>query len=685
MQVFARLVRQGFAGPPPGGTVTGMTSSLPRASAPAPQLLALPAPVAGGAIAVLVALLGIAHGGYAAQDWLPLAPIVAVALLALVVTGPARWTSIGAGGLVALVALALLAAWTATGLVVASDRSAVWEEVVRCATYALLLGVVALAASSERVRRGIAAGVACGATVVAIVALAQAWRDPATHMLYGRLLGPVGYQNALAALLALPMLPLVAVASMPRTRGWRRGIALAALVVLASVAVLPLSRGAALAGVAATCWYLAAAPRRLRSCLAMLVPASTILVGWRTLTAPYDGALQGAQLQASAHRIVLFIACASVIAFVVGVVWSALDEVVVVPRSLTRIVGAVLLAAVLLATAGACVELLQRTHGPSGLRRTVVAHFRSDPATAASERASISNNGRLPLWSVAIRDVREHPWTGVGAGNWASTYYRHRSRDVGFVRQPHSLALELLAERGIPALVAFVAFAAALATCAIRRVRLGSRDSRAFAAASAGAVAWVLMHAQLEWFWQFPVVLVPLLALAGTLVAPIESRPAARGPRRRGRGVARAADAPVAAATLLVLSTPLVLAEHDVSAASRARSDDAAIAQLYAARRWNPLDPTIERQLAVRLDAVGRPAQAAEAVRRQLQLDHASWVSWVLAARRAALLGHTAAARRYAIQAQRRNPLEPSLRDPARIGASDVLADPVTRDAQRAA
>jgi Flp pilus assembly protein TadD len=177
-----------------------------------------------------------------------------------------------------------------------------------------------------------------------------------------------------------------------------------------------------------------------------------------------------------------------------------------------------------------------------------------------------------------------------------------------------------------------------------------------------------------------------VLALAGTLVA---SRTAAASavtvPVRRFAGVLHGGVAVAASVALLAMAMPLLLAEHDVAAAARAGSNDAALEQLDAARRWNPVDAQIERALAARLDAAGRGREASQAMRRQLELDRASWVSWVLVARHEAQIGHPAMARRYALEARLRNPLEPSLRDPRRIAAPAVLEDPVTRDAQRAA
>jgi hypothetical protein len=38
---------------------------------------------------------------------------------------------------------------------------------------------------------------------------------------------------------------------------------------------------------------------------------------------------------------------------------------------------------------------------------------------------------------------------GVGTYNYEATYYHLREKDEGYVRQPHTLPLEVLSERGL--------------------------------------------------------------------------------------------------------------------------------------------------------------------------------------------------------------------------------------------
>jgi O-antigen ligase len=61
---------------------------------------------------------------------------------------------------------------------------------------------------------------------------------------------------------------------------------------------------------------------------------------------------------------------------------------------------------------------------------------------------SVSDSDRYTLWQVTWKNFASHPFLGVRARNYEATYYQDREQNVGWIRQPHSLPLEVLFERG---------------------------------------------------------------------------------------------------------------------------------------------------------------------------------------------------------------------------------------------
>ena len=147
---------------------------------------------------------------------------------------------------------------------------------------------------------------------------------------------------------------------------------------------------------------------------------------------------------------------------------------------------------------------------------------RNDPGRFAS----LSSNNRLAWWGEA-RDIFEaHPLAGAGANSFEVA--RKRYRDLASsVTQPHSVPLQFLAGTGIVGLallVGLLAAAAAAAVAAVRRLEGTERDA---AAALAVALALWLVHALVDYDWDFVAVTGPAFFAAGALAAA--GRPARSG------------------------------------------------------------------------------------------------------------------------------------------------------------
>jgi hypothetical protein len=612
-------------------------------------------------------------GGYYVATWGFATAVIALLLAGLWGAGAVESRILTRPTVGALLALIVLDLATAVGALTASNRSLAWLELARTSGYALLVVLVVTLATSVLARRTAVWGVV-GMSVAVAAAVIQMLHDPAAHFLYGRLLGPVGYHNGLAMLLVLPLPVIVALAAARGASALTRASLLAAGAFTCCVAVLPLSRGSALFAVIAFAAYFAVAPLRLRSVLALLPVVASVVIGWHTLTAPFDASAADHSIVGPARDAARYAVMAATGAALYGVVWGVLERWIRPSRASRRVIGVAIVMAVVSCTIGGVAVGVDRLGGPSKASRTVVTKFRSDEKSNNATRTSVTNNGRLPLWDVAIRDAKAKPIFGVGGGNWEATYYRDRSARVGFVRQPHSLGLELAAERGLVGLAAFLAFVCAVFAAAWPKIRRGTDADRALATAILAGFAWWLMHAQLDWFWQLASVTMPALVFAGLLL----SRSDGASPEHRVGLPARAAVV-TASIAALVLVAPLWLSARFLDRANADATDHQlrpALRQLDHAQRWNSLDPEIERLRAHIAEQAGDQRQATASMKRQARLDPRMWSSWLTAARYYDRQGKPGLARQDLARARSLNPLEPALAIDKQALGEGVTDDP---------
>lgn len=118
-------------------------------------------------------------------------------------------------------------------------------------------------------------------------------------------------------------------------------------------------------------------------------------------------------------------------------------------------------------------------------------------ATPADAVASLlrpdrgSAGGRVRRWANGWFMVADHPWLGVGPGNWAAVWPRYRGRvvtDPGGDTLPYNSYLGLAAEAGLPACVALVLFFTGLLRTHGRAARPPEAWVRACLAASLAAL-----------------------------------------------------------------------------------------------------------------------------------------------------------------------------------------------------
>ena len=218
-------------------------------------------------VAGAVLLLAAADGGFfpSAWRWGALALAAAGAVAAL---GPGR-VAVSRAGAAAVAALVVFGCWTALSAAWSLDAHASLLESQR-----LLLYIVAFAAFLIA-RRGLVEGDVVGGLAVAIWSLVErGGRDPFEGTL---LIGPIGYANALGALVAMAAVAALCL----------RGRAQLSLIVLLPALALTNSRGAELAAVVGAAVGLALLIARPRVALVVLAAAFTALVV--LLAAPIGG------------------------------------------------------------------------------------------------------------------------------------------------------------------------------------------------------------------------------------------------------------------------------------------------------------------------------------------------------------------------------------------------------------
>jgi tetratricopeptide (TPR) repeat protein len=549
-------------------------------------------------VAVSVAtamLLGAVFAGDSV--WMAIAALaVAGGWSALALAGRAP---LSGGGTVLLGIVLAIAAWGGLSVAwsVAPDLS--WTELNRTLVFAAFLGVGLLL--------GAAGPAACrwaAAALVAALGAAVLWAltGKAIPALFAdggraaRLRDPIGYWNALA--LAADMLLVLALrlAAAPSSRTVARAGG-AALAYAAIVAVLlTASRAgvaAAVLGVGLWLWL-----RRDRVEAALLAAAASIpaagVAAW-AFTRPAlveDGQPHADRVADGAwFGIILVVGAALVALFAVQLARRPLGPAA--RRTAGRTLAGFAIAAAL---AGGVALAADAGH--------VADEFRGGEVTNDPDRFfSLSSNNRLAWWGEALDVFEAAPLTGSGANTFEVARKRYRET-ASAVSQPHSVPLQFLAATGLAGLALLLALIAAAGVAAVGALRRLAGLERDAAAALAVALALWLVHALVDYDWDFVAVTGPVLFAAGVLAA------AGRSTRRAPGLLAAAGAAALALAAVVSIATPW-LAERELRKVNTALDRGELEAANDAVERARSLDP-------LSLEPVFADARVAEQRRREV-------------------------------------------------------------------
>jgi hypothetical protein len=529
---------------------------------------------------------------------------------------------------VALGSLAGIAAWTALSAAWSPAADVAVADAVRAVVYltAFGLGIAFCHLLGRNMTLSLLplalAALAVGVATTVTLALG----DNVVAYVHGdtTLRFPLGYRNANAAFFLVAFWPAFGLA-IDSARDWRlRAAMLATAVLCLDLAVLCQSRGSVLAFAVSVLAYLALCERRVNALAAMALAAIPVVASLPWLLDVYAADF-GPPVLDALRPAAGAIALGTLATFGVGLLVARVDPRLPFEASVEGALrrGRVGLAAAALAT----VAVAFAAFGAGGWIGDRVDEFTAGGYTELPQSTRFSVNtssNRSDFWRVALDEFADDPLSGGGAGAFRSTYLRQR-HSAEAPEDPHSIWMLMASELGVPGVALFLAFCAAATVTAIRSRRLGPQAA-ALAAAALAAGAYWLTHASLDWFWSYPAVTAPVMAMLGSAAAPGLLQPDWRTSPRVRRFVAAALALPALVAVPLFLSDRYL----DYSKRNLVADPAAAFADLDRAQALNPLSDQpylAEGQLAL---AQGDAARAETAWRRATQREPEDWVGHYL-------------------------------------------------------
>jgi hypothetical protein len=519
---------------------------------------------------------------------------------------------------------AALTGWTALSWLWTSSKTATALEVERTLVY-LLAAIAVAAVARAAAYHGLLWGAWAGSTIACLYGLATRLfpeRLGVTDVVAGyRLASPIGYWNGLGLLTAMAAMLALGLATHGRSMGLR-AIPAASLPLLAATAYFTFSRGAWVALAAGIAAAVVLSPRRLAltaTLVVLAVPtAGAVWLAYRarplrqTNVAPSQAVHAG---HALAWQLLLVAAAAAGVALLYGLAERDLQI-----RPKARRGFAILVTAALVGVVAAPVI---HYGGPGGLlshvRRAINSSGPPQGGDLSSRLFSLSSNGRVHQWHVALDEWHKHRLLGGGAGTYAE-YWAAAGPNQGQLLDVHNLYLETLAELGP---VGLVLLAAALLMPVAAAV--GARQ-RSLVPIAAGAYAAWLVHAAYDWDWELPGVTITAVICAGAVLAAARPQTPTAGEKAARWGLLAVAAVAGPLALFGLLGNLALSRSGD---ALRHGNLPAAVAAAKDARRWAPWSSQPWEQLAAVRRTQGDQAQERAAYRQAVRKDPRNWLLWL--------------------------------------------------------
>jgi hypothetical protein len=309
----------------------------------------------------------------------------------------------------------------------------------------------------------------------------------------------------------------------------------------------------------------------------------------------------------------------AVVAVALRLAYDAVAHRVHVPQYVRRGFAVLLVGVVVVVVAGALVHY----GGPTGAfhraQQSIDSGGPNNGHNLNQRLFSLSSNGRLHQWHVAIDEWHAHPLLGGGAGSFAA-FWAAAGPNQPQLLDVHNLYLETLAELG-PVGLAVLVFTLLVPLAAAVRARHRSLVP----VAAAGYVAW-LVHVAYDWDWELAGVTITMILCAGALLVAAR-RQGAVVPRAAARWGLLAIASVVGVAALLGLLGNRALARG--LEAIHAKNYPAAVAAAEDARRWAPWSSAPWGQLALIREFQHDLAGSRAAYRTAVAKDPESWELWV--------------------------------------------------------
>jgi O-antigen ligase len=491
-----------------------------------------------------------------------------------------------------IVALLLLAVWTAIGFSWTSSDERTFLELARFLHYAGVLLLIWSLVTRDN-WRAVAAGLLVGSVAVSILAMASRLDPGAFPTNYiglrfdvNRLSYPFNYWNAVGAWTVMSM--AMALAWSAHTRNvFIRSACLAALPIAGTAAYVTYSRAAVIDAVIAVVLVIALSRNRWVAFVHTLAAAAGSALAISVVRGHHE--IVEATGNKGAGSVVLALVGGVAIAVAVAVVtWYAKGESWRLPKRPARIavVTGILVLAIVVPAAG---------HNTISARWHEFRHEANIPATAdPAERLAHLNGTRYFVWRSSWEAFKDKPFKGLGAGTFE--FWWNQGGGTEFIRDAHNLYLEELGEQGIFGGLLIVTMLGGLLFGGLKaRTRLEG-DDVGLQAGLLAAFGVFLFAAGVDWIWESTAVGM-LGVIAGAVAAASLAQPRLRAPRVAWR-VPVVAIGVLAALIQLPSLASTVATRHsqkdfneNKTAAALAEANDAVKAEPWAA------SPYVQRAL----------------------------------------------------------------------------------------